>query len=144
MLSRSRPFDRQASRRTSSLRVHRLSRAGVAGVGRVAAECLTRYTTGTMRPIWWIPVFVTVTSCALWVVVYSDWNLQDNPVASRFAIGCFLFISAGPYWMLYDCWQHDKRLTRKMWLFFVPAGFLWYYFERFRPRQLLKRQGLYS
>lgn len=23
-----------------------------------------------------------------------------------------------------------------MWLFFVPGAFLWYYFERFRPRQL--------
>jgi hypothetical protein len=99
---------------------------------------------GTMRPIWWIPVFIAVTSCALWIVVYSNWNLQDNPVASRIAIGYFFFISATPYWMLYDCWQHDKRFTRKMWLFFVPGGFLWYYFERFRPRQLRERRELYS
>jgi hypothetical protein len=42
--------------------------------------------------------------------------------------------------MLYDCWKHDKRFTDKMWLAFVPGGFLWYYFERFRPRRV--RKGL--
>jgi hypothetical protein len=95
-----------------------------------------------MRLIWWILVFITVSFCALWVVIYSDWNLQDNPVGSRIAIGYFLLISSAPFWMIYDCWQHDKKLTQKMWLFFVPGGFLWYYFEKFRPRQLRKRQKL--
>ena len=87
-----------------------------------------------MRLIWWIPVFVAITLFALWIVIYSHWNLQDDPVASHIAIGYFLFICAGPYWMLYDCWRHDRRVTQKMWFFFVPGGFLWYYFEYFRPR----------
>jgi hypothetical protein len=88
-----------------------------------------------MRVIWWILVFLAVALLAFWIVVGSDWNLRDNPVASHIAIVYFLFICAGPYWMLYDCWQHDKKLTRKMWLFFVPGGFLWYYFERVRARR---------
>ena len=87
----------------------------------------------------WSPVFVAVTLFALWVVIYSNWNLQDNPVASCMAIGYLLFICAGSYWMFDDCWHHDKRFTRKMWFVFVPGGFLWYYFEYFRPRHLRRR-----
>jgi len=75
-----------------------------------------------------------VSATALWTVVGNTWNLQDNPVASRIAIGYFFFICVGPYWMLYDSWNHERKLTRKLWLFFVPGGFLWYYFEVFRPR----------
>jgi len=98
-----------------------------------------------VRLIRWSPVFVAVTLFALWVVIYSKWNLRDNPVASCMAIGYLLFICAGSYWMFDDCWHHDKRFTRKMWLFFVPGGFLWYYFEYFRPRHLLRRRRtLYS
>ena len=77
-----------------------------------------------MRLIWWILVFVAVTLLALWIVIYSNWNLHDDTVASHIAIGYFLFICAGSYWMLYDCWHHDKRVTPKMWFFFVPGGFL--------------------
>jgi hypothetical protein len=97
-----------------------------------------------MRPILWIFVFFLVSLCAVGIMFYPHLSFDDTPVASRIAVGYFLFLSLGPYWMLYDSWQHDKRLTRKMWLAFVPGGFLWYYFERFRPRQLNKRQGLHS
>jgi hypothetical protein len=48
------------------------------------------------------------------LTVTSHLGLRDHPVASHAAIAYFLFICARPYWMLYDCWQHDKRLTRKM------------------------------
>jgi hypothetical protein len=99
----------------------------------VASESLTQYTPIAMRVIWWILVFLVISMLALWIVT-SDLNLRDNPVASHAAIAYFLIICAGPYWMLYDCWQHEKRLTRTMWLFFLPGGFLWYYFERVRPR----------
>jgi hypothetical protein len=90
-----------------------------------------------MRPILWIFVFALVSVCAVGIMFYVGFD--HTPVASRIAVGYFLFLSIGPYWMLYDAWQHDKKFTRQMWLFFVPGGFLWYYFERFRPRQLGKR-----
>ena len=43
--------------------------------------------------------------------------------------------TARPYWTLYDSWRCEKRLTPKMSLFFVPSGFVYYYFEHFRPRK---------
>jgi hypothetical protein len=100
--------------------------------------------TVVMRRIWWAFVFTAVTAIAMWMVVGNRWNLQENPVGSRIVIGYFLFICAGPYWMLYDGWRHERKLTRKMWLFFVPGGFLWYYFEVFRPRKLSKRRKAFA
>ena len=82
----------------------------------------------------WALIFVAMTAAPLWIVVGSRWNLEDNPVASRIALAFFFVISVAPYWMLYDSWQHDRKLTRKMWFFFVPGGFLWYYFEVYRQR----------
>jgi len=82
----------------------------------------------------WALVFAAVSATALWIVIGSRWNLQDNPVASRIALAYFFVICAAPYWMLYDSWQHERKLTRKLWLFFVPGGFLWYFFEVYRPR----------
>jgi hypothetical protein len=84
----------------------------------------------------WALVFLAVTAIAMWMIVGNKWNLQDNPIASRICIAYFFFICAGPYWMLYDCWFHERKLTRKLWLFFVPGGFIWYYFEVSRPRKL--------
>jgi hypothetical protein len=81
----------------------------------------------------WIFVFAAVSAIA-WMLIDNRWNLHDNPIASRIALGYFFVMSAGPYWMLYDSWQHERKLTRKMWLFFIPGGFLWYYFEVYRPR----------
>jgi hypothetical protein len=82
----------------------------------------------------WALVFAAVSAIALWMVVGNRWNLQDDPVASRTALAYFFIICAGPYWMLHDSWRHERKLTNKMWLFFVPGGFLWYYFEIYRPR----------
>lgn len=82
----------------------------------------------------WTLVFAAVTAVAMWLVVGSRWNLQDNPIASRLAMAYYLLICVGPYWMLYDCWHYERKLTRKMWMFFVPGGFLWYYFEVHRLR----------
>lgn len=92
-----------------------------------------------LRRIRWALIFTGVTATAMWMVVGNKWNFQDNPVGSRIILGYFFFICVGPYWMLYDSWRHERKLTRKMWLFFVPGGFLWYYFEVFRPRELGKR-----
>jgi hypothetical protein len=86
----------------------------------------------------WIFVFAAVSATA-WILIDNRWNLHDNPIASRIALGYFFVMSAGPYWMLYDSWQHERKLTRKMWLFFIPGGFLWYYFEVYRPRSAARK-----
>jgi hypothetical protein len=43
--------------------------------------------------------------------------------------------------MLYDWFirRGKKKWKSWLWLFFVPLGFLWYYFEEYRPS---RRTGL--
>jgi hypothetical protein len=96
------------------------------------------------HPIRWAVIFAAVSATALWLVAGNRWNLRDNPIPSRIALAFFFFFSAGPYWMLYDCWQHDRKPTRKMWLFFVPGGFLWYFFDVYRPRLAVRKRGSLS
>jgi hypothetical protein len=81
----------------------------------------------------WLLIFAAMSATALWMML-NNWNLQDNPVASRIAITYLFIMCLGPYWMLYDSWHHERRLNRNMWFFFVPGGFIYYYFEVRRPR----------
>jgi hypothetical protein len=90
-----------------------------------------------MRLALWISLFAASTLFAGWVVIFSGWNLQDEPIAARFAIVFFVFFGGGPYWMLYDSFRHDRRLTPKMGMSFVPGGFIWYYFECVKKRKRL-------
>jgi len=91
-----------------------------------------------MRRTAWLTLFVAITLCAAWIVAFSGWTMKDNPIASRLAAAFLAFVAVGSYWMLFDAWKHEKRLTRKLWLFFVPGGFLWYYFAVCRLRELRK------
>jgi hypothetical protein len=87
-----------------------------------------------MRLALWVLLFAAITLFAGWVVIFSGWTEQDNPIAVRFSIGFFIFLGGGPYWMLYDAFRHEKRLTSKMALSLVPGGFIFYYFEYSRKR----------
>lgn len=93
---------------------------------------------------WWALTFIAIiaiAALAMWMIAGNKWNVQDNTVASLICVAYFFVIGAGPYWMLYDWWVHDRKLTRKLWLFFVPGGFLWYYFEVFRPHKLTSHRN---
>lgn len=88
-----------------------------------------------MRPIRWAVIFLAATLLMFWVVVFSNWTLEDQPIASRIAIGFWFFAIFGSYWMLYDWFirRRKKKWKSWQWLFFVPLGFLWYYVEEYRP-----------
>jgi len=62
-------------------------------------------------------------------------NPETYPLATRVFIGIHAIACVSPFWMLYDWFVKSGKRTWKtwMWLFFVPWGFLWYYFEKYRP-----------
>jgi len=97
-----------------------------------------------MRPIGWAVIFLTTATFMFWVVNFSHWNLEDQPVASRLTIAFWLFACLGAYWMLYDWFiKRGKRKWKPwLWLFFVPLGFLWYYFEEHRRNKARENGGM--
>jgi len=86
-----------------------------------------------MKPIQWVMVFVAASALHLWMFLHID--LETHPVTSWVAIGMQVAVCIGPFWMLYDWFVKKAKRTWKpwMWLFLIPWGFLWYYFEKYRP-----------
>jgi hypothetical protein len=86
-----------------------------------------------MRSIHWVTIILVANILHLWMFFHL--NLETHPVAARVGIGIHVAACIGPFWMLYDWFVKRNKGTWKpwMWLAFVPWGFLWYYFEKYRP-----------
>ena len=47
----------------------------------------------------------------------------------------FIISPIGAYWALYQCVRYERRPWKYIPYLFIPFGFLWYYFERFKQVQ---------
>jgi len=92
-----------------------------------------------MRPIYWVTTILAANILHLWMFFHL--NLQTHPVATWVGIGIQVAACIGPFWMLYDCFvkRNERKWQAWMWVFFVPWGFLWYYFEEYRPSKARER-----
>ena len=92
--------------------------------------------------LWIIVGFVTL-GLAFWIVTTSE-----NPQNSFLMILVVLVFGVPPlgaFWMLYMAIRYEKHPLPMMILaFFVPYTFLWYYFERVRPRKHISGDDLRS
>ena len=89
---------------------------------------------GLMRTRYWVLIILAATSIHF-CLVFGYLDLQIHPVMSRIALAVHVVACIGPFWMLADWFlkKHKRSLEGWMWLFLVPWGFLWYYFEIDRP-----------
>jgi len=84
-----------------------------------------------MRPIQWATIILVANILHLWMLFHL--NLETHPVRTWLGIGIQLAVCIGPFWMLYDWFvKRNGHLKAWVWLIFVPWGFLWYYFEKYR------------
>lgn len=89
---------------------------------------------GSFRALCWI-VFVTAASViCVWIVV-GPWKPQGTVVPAiiflLFATGVF-----GAYWMIYQSIRYESRRAKLTVLALFPFSFIWYYFDRYRKRDL--------
>lgn len=86
-----------------------------------------------MRATRWLAIILAANVLHLWMFLHL--NLETHPVATWVGIGIHVVACVGPFWMLYDWLVKRRKRTWEawMWLSFVPWGFLWYYFEKYRP-----------
>ncbi|MFZ0980877.1 MAG: hypothetical protein WAN23_15850 [Candidatus Acidiferrales bacterium] len=91
-----------------------------------------------MKRVVWILIFLAAMLLSAWIVIFSDLNLKDDPIAARLALAYYAFQCLGPFWMLYDWFirRQKKHWKPFLWLFFVPLGFLWYRFNEYIPTRL--------
>ncbi len=92
-----------------------------------------------MPPARWVVIISLANVFLGWMFFHLD--VEEYPVASRVGLGVWWAVCIGPFWMLYDWFFRRKKDKWKawMWLFFVPGGFLWYYFESYRPSKTRER-----
>lgn len=91
-----------------------------------------------MKAVYWAAIILVLNVLHLWMFLHLD--LERNPVATRIGVGIHLAACIGPFWMLYDWFikRQQRRWKTWTWFFFVPWGFLWYYFEKYRPSKTVR------
>lgn len=96
-----------------------------------------------MKLFLWIVVgFVTV-GLAAWIITAN--NGPQNPLLMALVIVVFCVPPLGAFWMLYMSIRYEKHpLPMILLALFVPYTFLWYYFERIRPRKHIDRDSVQS
>jgi hypothetical protein len=83
----------------------------------------------------WVAVIATVNVLHLWLFFHLP---SAQPVQFWITIALHMMACIGPFSMLADWFvKLRKKLhwQRWMWLFFVPSGFLWYVFEKYKSAQ---------
>jgi len=93
-----------------------------------------------MRRIHWVMTILAAN--ILHLFLFLQMNPETRPVLTWVAIGIHVAACFGPFWMLYDWFIRRKKgeLKAWMWLFPVPWGFLWYYFEQYRPSRMPEKK----
>jgi hypothetical protein len=99
-------------------------------------EYETMATRGNLRWIAHLLAFLilgVLTLLALWLVM-GTW-MPKSAVEMGAVIAFFLCAPIGALWMLYDCAVREKPPFIYFLLAGVPYAFVWYYFDRVRPRK---------
>jgi hypothetical protein len=79
-------------------------------------------------------ILALVTMFALWLVL-GTW-LPKTAISLTAVVAFFLCAPIGALWMLYDCSVRERPPFIYFLLALVPYAFVWYYFDRVRPRKL--------
>jgi len=86
-----------------------------------------------MKVILWIILGLLVTGLAFWMITMP--GILRNPALVFLVIVVFATPPVGAFWMLYMSIRHEKNPFPMILLALLPYSFLWYYFERVRPRK---------
>jgi hypothetical protein len=93
---------------------------------------------------WMLPIAYGFSIVA---IILSSWRFPD--LLSRHSVQLFvapacIVAPIGGWWAIYQCVRYERNPGRYLMIvMFIPFGFAWYYFERYRPHrdQVLKVSG---
>jgi uncharacterized membrane protein YqjE len=86
-----------------------------------------------MRSLFWALVALGLTGLAYWIVL-GPW-LPKNQIEMALTVVLFTLPTPGAIWMIRIAVRSEKNSLPMVLLAFFPYAFLWYYFERVRPRK---------
>lgn len=89
-----------------------------------------------MKLFLWVFFGLAITGLLFWML--ADPRIPGKPLfMALYAVVCMV-MTVGVFWMMYFSIRHEKRPWRMILLAVVPYAFLWYYFERVKPRRHAK------
>lgn len=91
-----------------------------------------------MRTALWIGIILFLTAIAFWIV-NGPWYPHSS-IALFFTCAFFAAPGIGGLWMLFTVVRCEKKPLPIALVAFFPFTFLWYYFERVRPRKHKPRE----
>ena len=89
-----------------------------------------------MKMLLWILLGLLVAGSAFLILILQ--GVPRNPLLTFLIVVIFVVSPVGSFWMLYMSIRHEKHPLPIVLLAFIPYSFLWYYFERVRPGNLLR------
>jgi hypothetical protein len=81
--------------------------------------------------IWVMSGFAVAALCAWMLTIVQG---AFRPLVIGLSVIVYAAPSVGALWMLYAAVRTEKNPLRFIVTAFIPFSFLWYYFERVRPR----------
>jgi hypothetical protein len=86
---------------------------------------------------WLLPILYGLAATTVLCTVFIKPEIITNKILFRFVTPYCIAAPFGGWWAIYQCLRYEKRPWRYAAIVvFVPAGFVWYYFERYRIRQI--------
>lgn len=94
-----------------------------------------------MKQLFWVLLGFSVTGLAFWMITMP--GVRQSPPLMLLLIMVFVVPPFGSFWMMYMSIRLEAHPLKMILLAFVPYTFVWYYFERVRPRgkRLKERVG---
>ena len=97
-----------------------------------------------MKRLAWILVAVCLSAFQIWGIIFSPSgpiNFDNHPVLLGCMIAAYAGSGLGGVWMLFAIIRYERRIFPVILIaLFIPNAFLWYYFERIRPRKRIARE----
>jgi len=90
-----------------------------------------------MKTALFVMLIAGLNSLMAWVV-FSRGAIKD-PLVLFMLVVLFVVPNIGTIWMLYVSIRFEKHPLAFAFLAFIPYAFMWYYFQRVRPRKHLTR-----
>jgi len=86
-----------------------------------------------MRYVFWIFICLILTGVALLIVV-GPW-VPKNSLSLFLVLAFFGATNLGSFWMIFMAIRHEKHPLAFIFLALLPYAFVWYYFDRVRPKK---------
>lgn len=88
---------------------------------------------GPQTLLWLLPVTYGSIATAIVLSLFVTPQLFNNKLLFDLAVPACVVAPFGGWWAIYQCVRHESQPWRYIAIVvFVPLGFTWYYFERYR------------